>query len=159
MNARNLSIIAIVLWVVTIVVAGVFFIRGQVQPSSDGRQSIVLTETERNLVLAEMRGLLASVQGAVEGLAGNDMKRVAQAARPSGSAAAQQVPPGLMAKLPLQFKQMGMTAHQGFDELVIGAESGEPADMLLTRLGSQMKNCVACHASFRLDAEVKATAK
>lgn len=152
MNTRLLPLTAIGLWVVTVAVAAWFFVAGNTVPSPDGRQAIVLNADERNLILAEMRTMLGSVQGVVDGIANKDMKRVAQAARLSGSAAAAQVPAGLMSKLPLGFKQLGHTAHQGFDEIVVGAESGEPEDMLLARLGERLNNCVACHATYRLEA-------
>jgi hypothetical protein len=151
MNTRLLSITAIVLWVVTAGVAAWFFVAGRTMPASDGRQAIVLSADEKNLVLAEMRTMLSSVQGVVDGIASKDMKRIAQAARQSGSAAAAQVPASLMAKLPLGFKQLGHGAHQGFDEIVVGAESGEPVDLLLVRLGERLNNCVACHATYRLE--------
>ena len=152
MNTRLLSLIAIGLWVVTVAVAAYLFVAGNTVPSPDGRQAIVLNADERNLILAEMRTMLGSVQGVVDGIASKDMKRVAQAARQSGSAVAAQVPAGLMGKLPLGFKQLGHTAHQGFDEIVVGAESGEPGDLMLARLGERLKNCVACHATYRLEA-------
>lgn len=152
MNTRLLSLTAIGLWVVTVAVAAYLFVAGNTVPSPDGRQAIVLNADERNLILAEMRTMLGSVQGVIDGIANKDMKRVAQAARLSGSAVAAQVPAGLMGKLPLGFKQLGHTAHQGFDEIVVGAESGEPGDMLLARLGERLNNCVACHATYRLEA-------
>ena len=152
MNTRNLSLIAIGLWVITVAVAAWFFVAGNTVSSPDGRQAIVLSADEKNLILAEMRTMLGSVQGVVEGIANKDMQRVAQAARQSGSAVAAQVPAGLMGKLPLGFKQLGHTAHQGFDEIVVGAESGEPGDLMLARLGERLKNCVACHATYRLEA-------
>ena len=152
MNTHILSITAIGLWAVTVAVAIWFFVAGRTVPSPDGRQAIVLSPDEKNLILTEMRTMLGSVQGVVDGIASKDMKRIAQAARQSGSAAAAQVPASLMAKLPLGFKQLGHAAHQGFDEIVVGAESGEPEDLLLARLGERLNNCVACHASYRLDA-------
>ncbi len=152
MNTRILSSIAIGLWVVTVAVAAWFFVAGRTVPSPDGRQAIVLRADEKDLVLAEMRTMLASVQGVVDGIARKDTARVAQAARQSGSAAAAQVPASLMGKLPLGFKQLGHAAHSGFDELVVGAESGEPEDMLLARLGKHLNGCVACHATYRLEA-------
>jgi hypothetical protein len=152
MNTRLILLTTIGLWVVTVGVAGYFFVAGNTVRSPDGRQAIMLSADEKNLILAEMRTMLGSVQGVVDGIANKDMQRVAQAARQSGSAAAAQVPTGLMAKLPLGFKQHGHTAHQGFDEIVVGAESGEPEDMLLARLGERLNNCVACHATYRLEA-------
>jgi hypothetical protein len=153
MKTRVLAMIAIGLWVATAVVAVLVFVRGHTEAGSDGRQAIVLTESEKNLVLTEMRTMLVSVQGVVDGITKQDMKRVAAAARQSGAAAAHAVPPSLMAKLPLQFKQLGNAAHQGFDEIVVGAESGEPEELLLVRLGERLNNCIACHATFRLEAE------
>lgn len=151
MNTRLVSFIAIGLWAVTVAVATWLFVAGRTMTAPDGRQAIVLNADEKNLILAEMRTMLGSVQGVVDGIASKDMKRVAQAARQSGSAAAAQVPAGLMAKLPLGFKQLGHGAHQGFDEIIVGAESGEPEDLLLTRLGERLNNCVACHATYRLE--------
>ena len=152
MNTRILSLTAIGLWVIIVAITAYFFVAGNTVPSSDGREAIVLNADEKDLVLAEMRTMLDSVQGVVDGIANKDMKRVAQSARQSGSAAAAQVPASLMAKLPLTFKQLGHSAHSGFDEIVVGAESGEPEDMLLGRLGERLKNCVACHATYRLEA-------
>ena len=154
MNVRILSLTAIGLWVVTVVVAAWFFVTGNTVSSIDGRQAIMTSADEKNLILAEMRAMLASVQGVVAGIANNDMKRVAQAARQSGSAAAAQAPAGLIGKLPLGFKQLAHGAHQGFDEIVVGAESGEPGDLLLARIGERLNNCVACHATYRLDVAV-----
>jgi len=152
MNTRILSLTAIGLWAVTVAVAAWLFVSGRTVSAPDGREAIVLSADEKNLILAEMRTMLGSVQGVVDGIANKDMQRVAQAARQSGSAAAAQVPAGLMGKLPLGFKQLGHGAHQGFDEIVVGAESDEPEELLLARLGKRLKNCVACHATYRLEA-------
>lgn len=151
MNTRLLSLTAIGLWAITVAVAARFFVAGRTVSAPDGRQAIMLSADEKNLILAEMRTMLGSVQGVVDGIANKDMQRIAQAARQSGSVAAAQVPAGLMAKLPLGFKQLGHAAHQGFDEIIVGADSGEPGDLLLARLGERLNNCVACHATYRLE--------
>lgn len=150
MNYRTLASVSLGLWIATVAAAVFLFTHGQTASMADGRQAILLTEGERNLVLAEMRGMLESVQGVVEGIAQRDMKRVAVAARLSGTASTQQVPVSLMAKLPLAFKQMGQVTHRDFDEIALRAEGGEPEEMLLERLGERLKNCIACHATFRL---------
>ena len=154
MNTRLISIVAVVLWAVTVAIMGYLFVAGRTVPATDGRQAIMLNPDEKDLILAEMRTMLASVQGVVEGIANEDMKQVALAARQSGSATAAQVPAGLMAKLPLGFKQLGHDAHLGFDEITVGAENDEPGELLLVRLGERLNNCVACHATYRLDATV-----
>ena len=60
------------LWILTIGVAGWFFVQGWTTPSTDGRMHIVLAPTERDLILGEMRMLLKAVHGVVTGLAGQE---------------------------------------------------------------------------------------
>ncbi len=153
MNTRLLATTALVVWGITAVGAAYLFIGGKTIASADGRTAVVLHEGERDLVLEEMRALLTSVQGIVAGLAGEEMPRVRQAAASAGMAIAQEVPPQLMTKLPLEFKQLGMQVHRNFDDIAAGVDQGEPAEMLLTRLGEQLSLCVGCHASYRLQVE------
>jgi len=150
MNTRRLSWVAIGLWVVTLIVAAVFFIRGQTAPSTDGRREIALAPAERDLVLAEMRTMLHSVHGIVTGVQQNDRQAVAKTARASGMAAAVDLSPQLMAKLPLEFKQLGVSVHKRFDQLAARAGAGASRDELLTTLSTQLSACVACHAGYRL---------
>jgi len=159
MSIHKLTIFSLILWVVTITVIAILFIRGQTMPGSDGRTTILLSTVERNLVLKEMRTMLSSVQGIVEGLSEQDLSRVASASRTSGSSMAQQVPPVLMAKLPLEFKQLGHSVHTGFDELTVASKQEETSDMILSRLSGQLSRCVACHATYRLQAETQADAE
>jgi hypothetical protein len=136
MTARVLSITAIALWLVTIAVAAFFFVRGQTQVAPDGRKTVLLGSNERNLVLTEMRGMLETVQILVDGVKEGDMKQVAQAARVSGMAAAADVNPALMAKLPIEFKRLGLSVHRRFDEIAATAESGASREQLLASLGT-----------------------
>lgn len=53
MNTRMLSVVAIALWLATIAVAGVFFVRGQTRVAPDGRTAVLLAPDQRNLVLTE----------------------------------------------------------------------------------------------------------
>jgi len=152
MNYRNLAYVSLGLWLATVIVAAVFFIRGQTTPSADGRRAIQLAPAERDLVLGEMRAMLSSVQGVVQGVQAGDPKQAAAAARASGMSAAVDLSPGLMAKLPLDFKNLGMSVHRGFDDLAQMAEKGASGDALLNALGKQLAACVGCHASYRLEA-------
>jgi hypothetical protein len=151
MSTRVLSVAAIALWFVTIGVAIFFFIRGQTRVAPDGRTAVLLASDERDLVLAEMRSMLETVQVVVDGVKAGDMERVAKAARASGMAAAADVNPALMAKLPIEFKRLGLSVHRRFDEIAATAESGATREQLLASLGTQLSACVACHASYRLD--------
>lgn len=152
MKSNKFAIAAILLWVLTVAVFAWFFIRGNTVAGSDNRTAVVLGVGERELILAEMRNLLDGVQGILDGLNHNDMKQVASAARAVGMASAADVNPALMAKLPMPFKQLGMSVHHDMDDLAQAAESGKPAAELQTMLTSTLSKCVACHASWQLKA-------
>lgn len=151
MDLKKLVVASILLWVL-LVGAGIFlFVRGSVRKADDGRQAIQLLPAERDLVLFEMRGILTSVKGIVDGVNSGDMKQVAAAARASGMQAAQDVQPSLMAKLPMDFKKRGMHLHGEFDALADMAEKGADSKQVLSRLNDQLSQCVACHSAYRLD--------
>lgn len=152
MSTRFLAIAALVLWLATGSVAAYMFINGQTTKGSDGRTTIHMSHEERDMVLTEMRTMLTSVQGIVTGLSNEDLEMVRESAKRSGNAIAVEVPPTLMAKLPLEFKTMGMGVHRGFDEMSVAVEQKETTDMILTRLGTQLNSCIACHSTYRLEA-------
>ena len=129
-----------------------FVIEGSTRKSTDNRLAIQLTAGEKDLVLAEMRAFLASVQQITHGVSSKDMQLIAASARTVGRAAQQGVPGSLMGKLPLEFKQLGRNTHEQFDLLALDAEQLEDAEHSLSQLGALMQNCVACHAAYRLEA-------
>ena len=154
MNYRLVAWISIGLWLMTAAVVAVLFVRGSTVTSTDGRQAILLSPAERDLVLGEMRAMLGSVHGIVQGVHANDLAKVAAAARASGMAAAADVNPALMAKLPLEFKELGMSVHRGFDDLAMAVDRGAAdRDEALRRLGAQLGACVGCHAAYRIAPE------
>lgn len=115
-----------------------------------GRTAVVLQASERNLVLSEMRGLLAATQGIVEGVTQGDAQRISKAARSGGMAAAADVNPALMAKLPLEFKQFGLSLHRDMDEIAKAADGGKPMPELLKMTSDVLTKCVACHAGWQI---------
>lgn len=150
MKCNKLALIAILLWVVSLAVIAWFFIRGNTAPGNDGRTAVVLSADERDLVLREMRKLLAAAHGTLEGLTREDMKQVAQAARSGGLAVAADVNPAIVTKLPLPFKQLGMSVHQDMDEIAKAAESGKSAPEITKMLSGAMAKCIACHAAWQI---------
>jgi len=150
MKSNKLAQIALLLWVVTIAVIGWFIIRGRTVAGTDGRTSIMLHPKEREVILAEMRGLLAATQGILEGANQGDMPRVIKAAGAGGMAGSADVNPALMAKLPLEFKALGMGVHHEMDEIARAAEEGKPAAELLRMTSDTLTKCVACHAAWQL---------
>jgi hypothetical protein len=150
MKSNKIAITAILLWAVTVAVFAWFFVRGSTVAGSDNRTAVVLGASERDLVLQEMRGMLSATHGILEGINRGDMKQVAQSSRAAGMGAAADVNPALMAKLPLPFKQLGMSVHHEMDELAVAAESGKPAAELQQMLVSALSKCVACHAAWQI---------
>ena len=145
------------LWIVTIGVAGWFFVQGVTTQGTDGRTQIMLASAERDLILGEMRLLLKAVHGVVTGLAGQnqavDRTQMEQAARSAGMHMAEDVNPALMAKLPLPFKQMGMLIHHDMDALADAIANKETSQQILQRLSSMTARCTTCHDVYRFSAE------
>src|SRR3989338_10622029 len=149
MKSNRLAQIALLLWIVTVAVFGWFFIRGNTTAGTDNRTAVVLEAGERELILSEMRGLLASTQGILEGANQGDLQRIGKAARSAGMASAADVNPVLMAKLPMEFKQLGLSVHHEMDEIAKAAEDGKPAPELLKMASNTLTKCVACHAAWQ----------
>ncbi|HMU55831.1 MAG TPA: hypothetical protein PKA61_12545 [Nitrospira sp.] len=149
----SIGILALALWAATIAAGIWFFVMGWTKPGTDGRTEIVLAAGERDLVLGEMRQLLKAVHGIVSGLGGQDQpadrQRMEQAARAAGMGMAADVNPALMAKLPLAFKQMGMSIHRDMDALADAVVQKESSQEILRRLSSMTARCTACHDMFR----------
>lgn len=128
------------------------FIRGNTKVSDDGRSAIIMTIAERDLVLEEMRGFLEGVEAIIDGVAVGDMTAISESAHKVGMANVQGVPVSLMAKLPLEFKTLGMDTHNAFDELAMEAADMGDTKVVLQKLGSILGNCTSCHASYRIEA-------
>ena len=96
-------VVAVVLWIMTIVVLGWFFVKGMTAKGSDGRTEILLAAAERDHILAEMRQLLKAVDGVVRELGEPkpDLKQMEETARGVGMHMAADVEPAIMVKLPL----------------------------------------------------------
>jgi hypothetical protein len=153
MKSNKLAIFAIILWIASAITFGWFFVNGNTTAIEGERTAIVLQPAERELVLMEMRGLLSSTQGILAGLDKKDMEQVAKSAKVSGMASAADVNPALMAKLPMSFKQLGMSVHAAMDEIAKDAETGKPASDILNKLSNTLSSCVACHSAWQLKSE------
>ena len=75
----NKTCLATTIVLLAIITAGFykFMLQESTDENSDGRITILLDDGERNLVLAEMRAFLASIQQINQGLSENDMELVA----------------------------------------------------------------------------------
>lgn len=151
---RGFCVIAVILWIATLAVAGWIFVKGWTVMGADGRTEILLAPAERDQILTEMRLLLKAVDGVVRGLgdAQPDRKSMESAARSAGMEMASDVEPALMAKLPLPFKQLGMSIHKDMDALADAIMQNETPQQLLKRLSSVTARCTACHDMYRFSA-------
>lgn len=149
----TVGILALALWAVTIAAGIWLFVTGSTKPGTDGRTEIVLSAGERDVVLGEMRQLLKAVHGVVSGLAEQDQpaarQQMEQAARTAGMGMAADADLALMAKLPLAFKQMGMSIHRDMDALADAIVEKETPQQILQRLSSMTARCTTCHDLFR----------
>ncbi len=149
---KKVALVSLSLWILTLGVAGYFFVKGAATKGDDGRLAVALQRDERNLVLAEMRQLLAGVQTILEGLTTNDLVVVEKTASSLGMKAAADVNPVLMAKLPLDFKSTGMSVHGRFDEMSAKVRARKMnKDQVLLEVTDIMRTCVGCHQAYRLD--------
>jgi hypothetical protein len=151
MSWRAWGLGALVLWVISMGVIVALFVQGHTRPGADGRTEIMLAPSERDLVLAEMRHLLKAVHGVVTALGSPDQnsKAAEDAARAAGMQMAADVNPTIMLKLPLAFKQMGMSIHKDMDHLADGVAQGESSVEILKRLSSMTARCTTCHDMYR----------
>lgn len=121
-------------------------------PSRDGRTRLLLAPAERDFVLNEMRHLLMATQAILDAALAGDMKRVAAEARKVGMADVKNIPPEirgpLLGKLPIAFRKLGFSVHEGMDVIALDAEALGDRDHTLKQLAELMNRCVACHAAY-----------
>lgn len=150
----RVTLIGIFAGVAGVIVLGLLGSSAAVEPhksSTDTRQRLILATAQRDRILAEMRLMLRSVNGIVQGLATNDLPAAEKAARASGMVDAADVDPQIKQLLPRQFLELGMQTHRGFDKLADQIKAGGSRDDTIRRLVELTDNCVACHATYRLD--------
>ena len=118
------------------------------QPA-DSRVDLKLTPEERAVFLADMRNMLASVQGIMQGIGESDREWIAAAARESGNRMARATPASIRAKTTQAFRDIGGPTHMMFEELAVRAETDD-MDSLARDTANLMNQCMACHAAFRV---------
>jgi hypothetical protein len=151
-DARKLRIALVIIGALVLIIAVMvykFIVAGSTQKAADGRVTILLEPAERAFVLAEMRDLVAGVQGISDALSRDDMAGVAKAARGMGMAKSHEAPATIMGKLPLEFKTLALGLHHEFDTIALDAEAMRMPRHTLTQLSGALQECVACHATYQ----------
>lgn len=125
---------------------------GDIPRFNDDRQPITLMEHERAFIRREMRGFLDGIREILDAAAAGDRARVVAAARRAGmnGPESDHIPKSLGPKLPMEFKQLGLATHRGFDQIAQEVERSD-ASQAPRRVADIMGNCVACHATWRVD--------
>ena len=117
---------------------------------ADPRIALPMSPAEKAEFLSEMRQMLASIQGIIEGIAEEDREKIAKAARYSGNRMARATPDALRQRLPVEFQELGGPTHMMFEEMVIRAPDDD-MQTLTEFTGELMQQCLACHARYRAD--------
>lgn len=141
-----------VLVIVLLIIVALFsykFTVGNVRPSDDGRQAVLLSKDERNALLLEMRVWLQSSQGVLAAAAEKDFDAVIKSAKASGMGAEADTPGSLFRKLPVEMKALGFDTRKKFDDIAATAEKSKDSNQVVTKLSIAMNNCIACHATYR----------
>ncbi|MGZ8982489.1 MAG: hypothetical protein ACXW11_00880 [Methylotenera sp.] len=149
---KNFKILWVIICVLLIVLSiiGYKFVQGNVASSEDDRVAVVLSKDERNLILKEMRNFLISTQGVSEAITNNDMNLVAKLATKAGMMAETNTPGSLLSKIPLSMKTLGFDTRKKFDQISADAVQLKDPSHSRRQLDQLMKNCIACHSSFKL---------
>jgi len=122
-------------------------------PGEDPREPAAFNSIERTYILGQMRLFIESLQLIAAGLASDNMGDVEEAAAARGgrrNANDPNFPKSINAHASPLWKQMGGGVRKGFDELANAAQNGAPKEKQLAILADTMKNCVACHQTYRL---------
>ncbi|OQW32663.1 MAG: hypothetical protein A4E19_04675 [Nitrospira sp. SG-bin1] len=151
---QTICFTAVCLLILTWTIGGWIFVKGWTAQGSDGRTEILLAPAERDQILAEMRLLLKAVDGVVRGLGDPQpgLKQMEEIARASGMTMAADTEPAIMVKLPLPFKQMGMSIHKDMDALADAIAQNETPQQILQRLSSMTARCTVCHDMYKFRA-------
>ncbi|MEO6976014.1 MAG: hypothetical protein ABI144_09110 [Gallionella sp.] len=139
----------VVVLLIIVAMFGYKFTVGNVQPSDDGRQAVLLSKDERNALLLEMRVWLQSSQEILAAAAIKDFGAVIVAAKKSGMSAEAGTPGSLFRKLPVEMKALGFDTRKKFDNIAADAEKSKDSNQIITKLSVAMNNCIGCHATYR----------
>jgi cytochrome c556 len=121
-------------------------------PAQDAREAAVRTPAERLFILGQMRLFLRSSQAILAALAQGDMITVATqaAARGRSGTPVTDIPPDMKAKETAAWTALMGGARAGFDGIAWAAAAGAEPMQVLRTMGETMRNCIACHQTYRL---------
>lgn len=122
----------------------------QVIPN-DTRVSIIVSQSNKDFVMHEMRTFVEALHQIHVGIEQNDPALIAKVARASGGSVAGHAPAGLLASIPAEFKTIGFDTHGKFDQIAESAEKNFDPKVTRGQVTELLSNCVACHKMYRMD--------
>jgi hypothetical protein len=120
---------------------------------ADQRTPVALTASETAWLFGEMRENLVAIQAIASALSDNDLGQVHRIAADLGVGPWTRNPsrpPNLIAKFPPPWKVLAAQVHQDFDSIAEAAAGKESNQQMLARISKLIRNCTACHASYRV---------
>lgn len=118
-------------------------------PAVDNRVVIVVSETERSLLMEEMREFLHGLHSIQLALARKDMNGVALAAKPMGMIL-HRMPAAMRERVPETFVQLGMGQHEVFEVIARDAVAKNDVNHTLGQVAEALTYCSGCHDTYRV---------
>ena len=145
-----ISLLVISIGVNVVLIRKMFVGNTQVIPN-DTRVSIIVSQSNKDFVMQEMRTFVEALHQIHVGIEQNDPALIAKVARASGGSVAGHAPAGLLASIPAEFKTIGFDTHGKFDQIAESAEKNFDPKVTRGQVTELLSNCVACHKMYRMD--------
>ncbi len=145
-----ISLLVISIGVNVVLIRKMFVGNTQVIPN-DTRVSIIVSQSNKDFVMHEMRIFVEALHQIHVGIEQNDPALIAKVARASGGSVAGHAPAGLLASVPAEFKTIGFDTHGKFDQIAESAEKNFDPKVTRGQVTELLSNCVACHKMYRMD--------
>ena len=145
-----ISLLVISIGVNAVLIRKMFVGNTQVIPN-DTRVSIIVSQSNKDFVMHEMRIFVEALHQIHVGIEQNDPALIAKVARASGGSVAGHAPAGLLASVPAEFKTIGFDTHGKFDQIAESAEKNFDPKHTAAQVTELLGNCVACHKMYRMD--------
>ncbi len=118
--------------------------------AKDNRTPIMVTPSERNQVLYEMREFLHSLFNMHHALASKDMNAVAIATSPM-KGLLERSPVSVRDKLPEEFIQIAIGMDEALKAMERDAKTKGDMSLTQTQMAELMSYCSGCHDTFRFE--------
>ena len=145
-----ISLLVLSVGVNVVLIRKMFVGNTQVIPN-DTRVSIIVSQSNKDFVMHEMRTFVEALHQINVGIEQNDPALIAKVARASGGSVAGHAPAGLLASVPAEFKTIGFDTHGKFDQIAESAEKNFDPKVTRGQVTELLSNCVACHKMYRMD--------